>query len=71
MRIWLEKRRSAGYYVDAGAMLLQFEYLMRICKVKLIAKKETLELTLDEIKKLKIIEEKLIGMSNKNTGVLG
>jgi hypothetical protein len=59
MRTWLEKRRSAGYYVDAGALVLQFEYVIRMRKVHLIAKQKITELTMEEIKKLKICEEKL------------
>ena len=60
MRTWFEKRRAAGYYVDAGALLHQFEYVIRMCKVQLIAKQKKTELTMEEIKKLKICEEKLI-----------
>ena len=60
MRTWFEKRRAAGYYVDAGALLIQFEYVIRMCKVQLTAKQKITELTMEEIKKLKICEEKLI-----------
>ena len=60
MRTWFEKRRAAGYYVDAGALLHQFEYVIRMCKVQLIAKQKITELTMEEIKKLKICGEKLL-----------
>ncbi len=51
IRTWFEKRRSAWHYIDASALIIQFEYVMRICTIKLTAKTERLELTLDEIKK--------------------
>ena len=60
MRTWFEKRRATGYYVDASALVLQFEYVIRMCKVQLTAKQKITELTMEEIKKLKICEEKLL-----------
>ena len=63
LRTWFEKRRSDGYYVDAAALIIQFEYVIKMCQMHLIAKMETTELTMEEMQKLKICEEKLIELA--------
>ena len=50
LRTWFEKRRSDGYYVDAAALIIQSEYVIKMCQMHLIAKKETTELTMEEMK---------------------
>ena len=63
LRTWFEKRRSDGYYVDAAALIIQFEYVIKMCQMHLIAKMETTELTMEEMQKLHICEEKLIELA--------
>ena len=63
LRTWFEKRRSDGYYLDAAALLIQFEYVIKTCQMDLIAKMETTDLTREEMQKLHICEEKLIDLA--------
>ena len=63
LRTWFEKRRSDGYYVDTAALIIQFVYVIKMCQMHLIAKKKTTELTMEEMTKLKICEEKLIELA--------
>jgi len=67
LRTWFEKRRSDGYYVDAAALIIQFEYVIKMCQMHLIAKMETTELTMEEMQKLHICEEKLIELAKPNS----
>ena len=67
LRTWFEKRRSDGYYVDAAALLIQFEYVIKMCQMHLIAKMETTDLTMEEMQKLHICEEKLIELAKPSS----
>ena len=64
IREWFEKQRAAGRYVDANMLVMQFEYLMSLCKAQLKAR---VELTAQDAKKLKVIELKIPKMVVKST----